>query len=138
MVIFLTAVLVLSCLAMAGLLYVKHWELNTGHTLFAEQRPKAAQVLHAGVIIIERVIPAAIEKGAAEFSVWLRGSARTGLARALAASERALEQALHVLRHKTVPPPTAGGEASAFLREVAEHKKKFLQRSEEKRNIPIE
>ncbi len=138
MVLFLTAVLILSCLAMAALLYIKHWELSTGRTLFAEKRPKAAQILHTGIIIIERVIPAAIEKGAGEFSVWLRGSARTGLAGALAASERALEQALHVLRHKTVPPPTAGGEASAFLREVAEHKKKLLKRSEEKRNTPIE
>ena len=132
MVLFLTAILVLSSLAMAALLWIKDWELRTGHMLLPDMRPRAAEILHTGATTIEQVLPKLVEQWGQDVAAWLRGSAREGLARGLAAAEMTLERALHALRHKTVPPPSASGQASAFLREVAEYKQKLLKRSQGK------
>jgi len=50
--------------------------------------------------------------------------------------ERMLEKTLHTLRHTTAA--RADGEASAFLREVAEHKKSLIEKSGEKKNAIYE
>ena len=131
MALFLTAVLILSCIGMGGLLYVKSWEMRTGKMLLSDVRPQAARVLKSGSDFFEESLPDGIARGAEWWSVWLRTNALAALARALASAELALEKALHALRHKTLPPPSGGGQASAFLREVADYKKELLSRSRE-------
>ncbi len=129
MALFLTAVLVLSSLAMAGLLYAKEWEMRTGNVLFANSRPRASEVLHRGSRLIEESLPSLVARLVNGLSLWLRTGARATLARSLMSLELALEKTLHALKHKTVPPPSADGQASAFLREVADYKRKLLTHS---------
>jgi len=128
MVFFLTIVLVLSCAGMAGLLYAKHWELSTGRMLFEKKRPQIEIFFHRISRAFETYLPALIKEYSRRALRWLRGSARTGLAHALLAVEEWLERTLHALRHRVVPPQDATGQASAFLREVAEHKKRLSRR----------
>lgn len=129
MALFLTAVLILSCLGMTGLLYAKEWELRTGRLLFANARPRVSLVLHHGSCFLEDSLPILIGRMVNELSAWLRVGARATLARSLASAELGLEKALHALKHKTVPPPTAEGQVSAFLREVTDYKKELLTHS---------
>ena|SRR3989344_463415 len=128
MAVFLTIVLLLSCVAMAGLLYAKHWELTTGRILFEDKRPQMADFSHRMLVMFETHLPALLQDYRRRALVWLRGSARAGLAHALLAIEQWLERTLHTLRHKITPPSGATGQASAFLREVAEHKKRLSRR----------
>lgn len=135
MVEFFTAILALSLIGLISLLYVKHWELSTGRLVFGSMRPKAGDFFRQCVHLFERTIPSLVAGGVERGALWLRTTARGSLAHALILAERALERALHALRHKTVPPPHAGGQASEFLREVAEHKKQLLKRERTERTI---
>jgi|GEM_PF-1030544 len=128
MVLFLTTVLVVSCAAMAGLLFAKHWELTTGRILLAEKRPQIGDFFHQILRAIETHLPALAHDYYRRSLTWLRGSARTGLAHTLLAVEQWLEKTLHTLRYRITPPSSSTGQASAFLREVAEHKKRLSRR----------
>jgi len=132
MLLFFTLVLILSSLAMIALLYAKHWELTTGHVLFSGVRPKISAYARAALFAVERELPSLFSRVWNASLRWLRTRALGMAARALIAIEHALEQALESLKHgfapaKGVPASRATGQASMFLREVAEHKRKLTQ-----------
>ena len=132
MALFLTIVLILSCAALVSLLYAKEWEMRTGRILVSGMRPRLDHYSRLSLAFVERVVPDFVEEQAGRLVFWLRTSVRAALAHGLLQAEHALERILHALRHRTLPPPSAGGEASAFLREVADYKKKLMKRSRNK------
>jgi hypothetical protein len=129
MALFLTIVLLISCAGMALILLLKQRELRTGRMFFAGARP-ALSGFFSRMLVIERALPSI----AGGVSRRAGSSVRAGF-HALAAwivlhLERVLEKALHVIRYKT-SAPEAQGEASPFLREVAEYKKKLQEEKPE-------
>lgn len=131
MVPFLTTTLVVSTLGMIALLGIKRYELATGRVLAASVRPGLRAFFRRGLFWLERVLPSlAAHELRRGWSV-VRAALRAGMARVLLAAERELERGLVALRRVTAQAPQAPGEASAFLREVAEHKKKLIEKREE-------
>ncbi len=130
MVIFLTALLCLSALGLITLITAKHWELTTGRVLFSEVRPAAGHLLGAGLHFVERRAPVVLKSLAGRLYAEARTGLRIALAWAVLRAEAALERVLNTLRHTT--HPHGEGEASAFLREVAEHKKSLQERASPK------
>jgi hypothetical protein len=128
MLLFLTLILVLSSLAMAALLYVKHWELTTGRLMFAPIRPYVSRIAARVLAVFEHHVPNASAR-AVRYSVrWTRTRFRDALARMLLTVEHSLEVMLDNLKHGLTSPRGMGGQASsAFLREVAEHKRKLTR-----------
>lgn len=129
MVLFLTIVLLISCAGMALILFLKQRELRSGRVFFAGARP-ALSGFFSKVLTVEKALPSV----AGAVSRRAGASARAGF-HAFAAwvvlhLERVLERALHVIRFKT-SAPEAQGEASPFLREVAEYKKKLQEEKPE-------
>jgi hypothetical protein len=127
MVLFLLTTLVFSIVGLGALIGVKQWELNTGRVVLAGHRPHLARTARRIIFWVERVLPALAAYWARR--VWRTGLVflQTTLAKAILTAELWLERTLHFVRHKTSNPPAAQGEASAFLREVAEHKKRLLE-----------
>jgi hypothetical protein len=127
MVLFFISTLCVSLLGLAGLLYAKHWELTTNKVLFADQRPQLANFFHTILFWVERVLPTLAHDYA--LLVW-RATLRymhTGVAYLVLKAEKLLERILHTLRH-TTEVERGVGQASDFLRQVAEHKKKLKHR----------
>lgn len=129
MALFLTIVLLVSCTAMAALLWVKHWELATGRLVLKQYRPRIGRAADTVLAAFEYHLPHLIRHLWKYFLHWMRVTARHSLAHALLAAENALERALHIIRHKTTPSHESTGTASAFLREVAAYKKKLGRRT---------
>ncbi|MDE2212924.1 MAG: hypothetical protein KGJ34_00065 [Patescibacteria group bacterium] len=122
MVIFLTAVLLCSSLGMVLLLAIKHWEVSKDRMLFRSTR---AQVNESFAIYLNffasRLPSLAQEKGRTHIEaveVWCKGM----LARVLLKAEGVLERMLRTLK-QTTAPHSAQGQVSAFLQEIAEHKR---------------
>ena len=117
-------------IGIVGLLSAKRYEMATGKVVFGEVRPKIGAFFHALLTLIERVFPALLSRsfrGVAQYASWF---VHNGVARGVLALERGLERTLSVVRYATTHPPAeSAGKASAFLQEVAEHKKKLLKRS---------
>lgn len=136
MVITLTVLLGVSATGLIALLTVKRWELTTGRILFSELRPAAGRILGSGLTFVERRAPVLLKNIA--WAVYRRASAALHFAVAWVVlhAERLLERVLNILRHTT--HPAGEGEASPFLREVAEHKKSLLKRSGKKQNAIYE
>jgi len=128
MVLFLAVLLCVSALGLICLIAVKHWELTTGRVLFSELRPAAARVLGAGLHFVERRAPAALKNLARRFYAEARETLHLAVAWVALRTERLLERLLNTLRHTT--HVRGDGQASAFLREVAEHKKSLQERQE--------
>jgi hypothetical protein len=115
---------------MITLLSVKRYELRTNKVFFIQVRPGLGAFFSGALLWLEYVLPALAAYQARRLYALLRAWLRAGVAWVILATETLLERTLHVLRRKTEVP--RHGEASPFLREVAEHKKKLLQdRSEE-------
>ncbi len=136
MVIFLTVLLYLSIAGLIGLLAVKRWEFTTGRVLFAGARPAAGAMLGEGLHFVERRAPALLKGFSWTLYRRLRAAFNLLVAWAVLYAERMLERVLSVLRHTT--HPSGSGEASAFLREVAEHKRSLQKRSGKKPNAIYE
>ena len=130
MVLFLTVLLCVSVLGLVCLITVKHWELTTGRVLISKLRPAAARVLGEGLHFVERRAPAALKDLARRFYAEARETLHLAVAWVALRTERLLERVLNTLRHTT--HSHGGGEASAFLREVAEHKKSLQKRASPK------
>ena len=121
----------ISIIGLILLITIKRWELRTGNVLFGSVRPRADVFFRNVLLWVCRILPRLVK-------IYTMRAARTGLAYAhrgsawaLLEAERKLEQWLAFLRHSTDPRrlSTSGlSEASsAFLREVAEHKRKLLK-----------
>ena len=138
MVLLLTAVLLFSCAGMALLFWAKNWELTTGRVLLAPIRPRLHTFSHNTLVFIEGHMPRALQQFAARAFVWMRTFARHSVARVLLSAESGLEHALYGLRHGIVPPQESQGQASQFLREVTEYKKRLMRRPRERRMLEVE
>ncbi len=130
MVSFFIILLVVSITGMGFLLGVKYYELSTGRLLLGSARPKLSKFAARMVFLFGTAVPLYLawqaERGYKGLSAWLHKA----VAHATINLERWLESVLHTVREKTADT-RAPGEASAFLREVGEYKKK-LNGSEEK------
>ncbi len=129
MVIFFTVLLGFSFVGLVSLLAVKRWELRTGNMLLAGARPHVSEVSHRVLVWIERVLPhlvsSLVRRGVSEGRVLVHRSA----AYSLLWAEHTLERVLANLRGVT-ERPRSNKEASAFLREIAEHKRQLVQDKE--------
>ncbi len=130
MVIFFIILLAVSLIGLFGLIVLRRYELNTGRVIFANVRPTVGAWLGFALHFTERVAPALVRHFAMRLYRRGRELARRTLAFVLVHTERWLEQTLHGLRQSTAKE--GGGEASAFLREVAEHKKQLQEKTTEK------
>lgn len=128
MLLTLTFILVFSSLAMGGLLYAKHWELTTGKLLFSGVRPRVTRTSARVLGAIEYRLPLICRRVARIGAYWLRMTAKDIVARILITVEHTLEAVLYNLKHGFAARKEASGQASsAFLREVAEHKRKLTR-----------
>ena len=128
MVVFFITLLGVAIVGLSGLLGVRHYELQSDKVILADLRPTLGAWLGALLHFVERVAPAIIRYWAT--IVYRRVSFEVHRAAAwlVIHTERLLEHTLHTIRHTTAPKE--GGEASAFLREVAEHKKQLQEESQ--------
>jgi hypothetical protein len=122
--VFFTITLLLSCAGMIMLLALKRYELRTNRMLFAQVRPALGGFFSGALVWVERVLPALAAKQARRAYARARAAVRAAVAHGAIIADHLLERALHALRRGTLSPR---GEASPFLREVAEHKKKLLE-----------
>lgn len=132
MVLFLLGVLICSSLAMVLLLYMKHWELSTGQVLLGTTRPHLTSFFHRLILVVEHHLPNLIQKWIERGKVLTRYGARAALAHALLALETWLEQTLHGVRSAT---SQSQGEASTFLQEVGDYKKRLRFRNRKKTDL---
>ncbi|MBI2005133.1 hypothetical protein HYS79_03215, partial [Patescibacteria group bacterium] len=117
-----------SIVGMALLLILKHLELKTGRVLLGSARPAVGRFFNAGLVWLEYILPALLRQALFRAGRALRTWVREVIARGIVFFERILEAVLFTVREKTRAPKGAG-EVSAFLREVADHKKKLLKRA---------
>src|SRR3989344_3915184 len=136
MVVLLTALLCISLAGLACVLYAKHWEQTNGKLMMSRVRPKGGEVLGVGLNFIEHRAPALLRETALRGYAAARTLVHRTVAWAVLQVEQMLEKTLHTLRHTTAA--LSEGEASAFLREVAEHKKSLIEKSGEKKNAIYE
>ncbi len=136
MVLFFCILLAISIVGLASLLSARHYELAKSRVIFANIRPAVGAWLGFGLHFFERVAPALVRH--IVIHLYRRGHEvlHRAVASAVIHAERLLEQTLDALRSTTsVRTPQPGGEASAFLREVAEHKKQLQDKAGEQRAI---
>jgi len=126
MVLFFTATLGVSLLGMILLLWLKHYELTTGRVVFSGVRPLVGELLAAFTQWFQHRAPALAARVARRAWEALLSFLHRAVARGALWAEYALEHILRTVREKTTHA-RPGGEASDFLRQVAEHKK-TLQR----------
>ncbi len=126
MVPYLILLLGISLVGMVGLLVIKNYELTTGKMVFASVRPAISKFSARMVFLFGTAVPQYVKWEAYHLY-------RTGLAfvhrvtaRLIVMLEHWLERVLTHVREKTAPN-RAPGEASAFLREVGEYKKKLTE-----------
>lgn len=128
MVYALFAGLFISIVGLVSLFMVKRWELQTGRMLFATARPAVGRWAKDTLVWFEHALPKLVVHYGAHMGAraehWLHKSA----AHALLSAEHGLERVLNSLRGVT-EQPRSSKEASAFLREVAEHKRQLLSKN---------
>ncbi len=128
--------LVVSLVGLVTLLTVKRWELSNGRVILSGIRPGAGKVLGNALHFFERKAPAIATTSARRGYDIGRLVFHRLVAWAVLQVERVLEKTLHTLRGAT--QERGEGEASEFLREVAEHKKSLLKRAGKKPNAIYE
>ncbi len=126
MVAFLLTLLLVSIAGLVALIGVKQYEMSSGRVLMGRVRPKVGGWLSEALHVVERGMPGLLRGFARRAYVRAHTALHRFVAWTVIHTERGLEQVLHVLRH-TTSAPRQGGEASAFLREVAEHKKSLQE-----------
>ncbi len=127
-----TATLITSIVGLVLLLSIKHWELKTGSMVGRNVRPSINRFFHVVLLWSERIIPTLIRIYSRRALRSSLSFAHRGTARLVVKAEKGLEKTLHTLRHST-DVRRGMGEASFFLREVAEHKKQLLRTQ----NVPV-
>lgn len=123
----LSITLAISIVGMISLLLLKRYELNSGRIFLGSARPAVGAFFHRKLMWIEYALPGLMRSGVRALYANLRILAHRAVAWVVVKVEQGLERALHNVRHKTTLAPRRGEETSAFLREVAEHKKKLQE-----------
>lgn len=121
-----TATLIFSILGLTSLIGFKWWEERTGRHILPDVRARVGVKVHRGMRVAQISIPTFCSRIGTTWFEFAREWAKAALARGLLLSETALERVLHNL--KRAERKHRGGEASSFLREVAEHKKQLRER----------
>ncbi len=134
MVLFLTVAVLISATGMVLVLVLKSYEMRTGRLFLGSLRPPVARSLHNSVLFIEYILPGLARRGVRGAWLAARAVLKAGAARAILFFEAALERMLSIIRD-AMQPPRGGGQASQFLRDVAEHKRQLLERPANKRAI---
>ena len=126
MVLFWTGTLIFSCCALSCLIWLKRWEMSSGRVVGARVRPHINRFFHTVSLWVERILPTLVRmyvKIAWRKALrYIHKTTAVGVVRV----ERSLERTLHTLKH-TTDVRRGMGEASVFLREVSEHKRKLLK-----------
>lgn len=135
MVFFFLSTLGVSIVGMTGLLMFKRIELTTGRVVFERLRSTVGIFFHWALLWSEQVLPELLRLWARRAVTICRNVAREGIAQGILLLEGGLEWVLHLIRRTTSEPRRGNGEVSAFLREVAEHKKKILRRTRPKQKL---
>jgi hypothetical protein len=139
MLLYLTIVLIASSAALALLLYAKHWELTTGRMLLPGVRPHLESASQRMLSAIERHLPMALARMLGRLGLWLRIRARDLLARLIITVETTLQAILDHLKHGLSPSKgSSAAPSSAFLREVAEHKRKLTRVTRVRRTSAVD
>lgn len=128
MALFLTAVLVVSSVGMVSVLLIKRYELNSGRVLFGGVRPRVGSFFTRNLKWVEEALPSMLSNAGRRAYLYVRHNLERGAAFAVIFLEQGLIRVLRTLRRSTsAPAAKESSEASPFLREVAEHKKKILE-----------
>ena len=134
MEVFFTTTLGVSIIGMVSLLAVKRYELNSGRVVLNAVRPHLNTVFHRTLVFVERILPVLVRVYAERMVLLGVRAVQQLIARTILIAEHWLQKALDTLRMTThVPHPSIP--ASAFLREVAEHKKTIIKRSRRPRGL---
>ena len=128
MVFYLIILLAISIVGMLTLITAKRYELSTGNLMFANSRPRMARFSNRMVFLFGTAVPLYLRWQVGRLFRACTAWIHRVTARVVVLVERWLESVLENVREKTAPN-RAPGEASAFLREVAEHKKKLTDTS---------
>jgi len=128
MVLFFIIALAVSIVGMTGLLGFKRYELVSGNVLFASARPAVGTFFRETLWWVEKVLPALIKTYSRRAVHLCKVVLQRGIARSILWVEHTLERVLHTVREQTTTLREPG-EASAFLREVAEHKRSLTRKS---------
>ena len=129
MVFFFLSTLGISIVGITGLLLFKRIELTTGRVVFGPLRSRVGIFFHQGLQWTEQVLPELARAWVRQGVDLCYHMAREGIARGILLLEQGLERVLHLIRRTTEQPQRGSGEVSAFLREVADYKKKILRRT---------
>jgi hypothetical protein len=132
MVFYLIILLAVSIVGMLALISAKRYELTSGNLIFANSRPRLAKFSQRMVFLFGTAVPLYLRWQAGRLyrasTAWVHRAVAHGAVRV----EHWLERTLQNVREKTAST-RAPGEASAFLREVGEYKKKLTDGSSENR-----
>lgn len=137
MALFFTITLLVSAASLFVLIGLKRFEMRRGKVVFARVRPFVMGVLYALLRFIEHILPSLMRRVLYKGWVAVRRFASVTLARTVLFFEQRLVQVLELMHYK-MQPRHGTGEVSAFLKEVAEHKRKLLRKAPEKRMITDE
>lgn len=110
---------------MISLIALKRYELSSGRVLLGSARPAVGNFFHRGLSWVEYVLPGLVRVGIRSFYTASRNVARAWLSHLASRAERGLERALSRVRRSAAAPRK--GQSSAFLRQVAEHKKSLQE-----------
>jgi hypothetical protein len=139
MVLFFTVLLGISLVGMGGLLALKRFEMTTGKVVLEDARPSIGAFFYSILVWVERDLPNLLHYLTGQGLKSGKKLIQRWLAQALLVLEHTLERVLRTLRSTTTPQASMGsGEVSAFLREVAEHKKKLLTRTSTTPEVQVE
>lgn len=122
---FFLTLFALSATGMLAMLLVRRYEIKNNRLVFARARPKVAQAVETSAFVAGTVVPLVARHWGEFFVEWCKLRIHRATAWCVLWTERVLERVLRTIRHSTAPK--AEGEASEFLREVAEHKKQLQE-----------
>ena len=125
MVLFFTATLGFSMLAMILLLVVKRYELVSGRVVFAGARPGLNSFFETISRWTHGTLPSLLRQYIERLVRFVLTKLQLLLAQVILMLEHGLERILHAVRERT-GDQYVDREPSAFLREVADHKKNLL------------
>ncbi|MDO8548165.1 MAG: hypothetical protein Q7R71_00635 [bacterium] len=125
MVLFFTATLGVSVIAMILLLAVKRFELVSGRMVFAGTRPKLSAFFERLSLWSQKILPALARQHIERLGRAAVIKLQVTIAHSVVTFEHTLERVLHTVREKT-GGISVNREPSAFLREIADHKKNLL------------
>ena len=125
MVLFFISTLGFSVFAMVALLAVKRYELASGRMMLAGVRPKTSAFFQTISQWGQKILPALARHYVERATRLVVTNVQLALAQSIVKFEHALESVLNAVRERT-DHAHPDREPSAFLREVADHKKNLL------------